>query len=375
MRFTSQARLDRKENHRFDRPEMTRQRGFVNAKCLKSDFQSAFSTLRTRVILLLRPMTISDFVQVVRGLPKPSEKVPCVLAVGNFDGVHLGHQTLLRTVADKAHKEHLLAAVLTFEPHPSEFFAGRSVARISTLRDRYRDILACGIERIYVIPFNRALSELTPEAFARKILMQGLNARLVYVGENFRFGAGAVGTVKTLCDLGKTLGFCVHAADLLSSGHQVVSSSRLRQALSEGDMEQAATLLGHPYRITGRVIHGAMLGRALGFPTLNIDILPPGSTSKPALRGVYAVRVRGIDAENHVFSGVASLGVKPTVTRAARYLLEVNVFDWSGDAYGKIVEITFVKKLRDEKKFSSLDELKQAISHDASQARRLLCCF
>lgn len=319
-------------------------------------------------------MTVSDFVQVVRGLPKPCEKVPCVLAVGNFDGVHLGHQALLRAVAAKAQHEHVLAAALTFEPHPSEFFTGRSVARVSTLRDRYRDILACGIERIYVLPFNRALSALTPDEFARKVLMDGLNARAVYVGENFTFGAKAAGTPKTLCTLGQTLGFAVHVAPLLTQSGQVVSSSGLRHALSDGDLGQAAFLLGHPYRITGRVIHGAMLGRLLGFPTLNIDILPPGSTSKPALRGVYAVYVRGIDPENRLFSGVASLGIKPTVTRAARYLLEVNVFDWTGDAYGKIVEVTFVKKLRDEKKFSSLEELKDAISRDALSAKSLLIC-
>ena len=317
-------------------------------------------------------MTHSDFVQVVRGLPKPDKIVPCVLAVGNFDGVHLGHQALLRTVAQTAAKQHLLAAVLTFEPHPKEFFADRPVYRISTLRDRYRDILACGIERIYVLPFNRSLSALSPEEFARRILAKGLNARVIYVGKNFTFGAKAAGNAKTLKDLGRTLGFTVHAENLISRLGTTVSSSRVRQALSSGFLQEVSSLLGHPYRITGRVVHGAKLGRALGFPTLNIDLLPPGSTSKPALRGVYAVRIRGLNNQNTVFSGVASLGVKPTVTRDARYLLEVHVFDWSGDAYGKIVEVTFIQKLRDEKKFSSLEELRNAISNDAKAARRLL---
>lgn len=316
-------------------------------------------------------MTAYETLRIIRGLPRPEERTPCALAIGNFDGTHLGHQALFQTVVSEARARGLLPSVLTFEPHPREFFGDTSIRRISTLRDRYRTILACGIERICVLPFNKALAELSPREFAEKILVDGLDAKWVAVGKNFYFGFKGMGSGDTLERLGKELHFDVHLQPLFSIDGQIACSSRIREALALGDLKTATQLLGHPYCITGRVVHGAQLGRKLGFPTLNIDILPPGSVSKPALQGVFAVAIRNLDESGKTYGGVASLGVKPTVTADARWLLEVNVFDWTGNAYGKMVEITFLEKLRDEKKFDNLAALKEAISQDALCARNL----
>lgn len=317
-------------------------------------------------------MRVPEAFRIVRGLPRPEERSPSAIAIGNFDGLHLGHASLLKSVVKEAKARRLTPTALTFEPHPREFFKDSSVRLISTLRDRCLDILRCGIERICILPFDETLANLEPEAFAKEILIEGLDARWVGVGENFTFGAMGKGTPETLNALGKDLGFEVLTQPLLKIEGHTVCSSRIRDALEEGDLKTTALLFGHPYQITGRVVHGSELGRTLGFPTLNIDILPPGSISKPALRGVYAVRVKGVDQKGKEYGGVASLGVKPTVTSEARWLLEVNVFDWTGDAYGKMVEVTFVEKLRDEKKFAGLDQLKAAIANDANKARELL---
>ena len=310
--------------------------------------------------------------RIIRGLPKPEERVASALAIGNFDGLHLGHAALLKHVSQIAREKRLVPTALTFEPHPREFFKDSSVRLISTLRDRCIAILRCGIKRIHILPFDAALAGLSPETFARKILLEGLNAQTVGVGENFTFGAKGAGTPEVLTELGQKLGFEVLTEPLLTIGNETVSSTRIRDALESGDLRTTELLFGHPYQITGRVVHGSELGRTLGFPTLNIDILPPGSISKPALRGVFAVMVSGVEESGKTFAGVASLGVKPTVTSEARWLLEVNVFDWSGNAYGRMVKVTFVQKLRDEKKFSGLTELKDAIARDALSARNIL---
>ena len=306
--------------------------------------------------------------QIIRGLPGPSHKRPCAVAIGNFDGVHLGHQRLLRAVTQVAHARGLAAAVVTFEPHPRELFGKDPFARICTLRDKMTAIAGCGIDAVYIMPFHKRFAALSPEAFAREILAEGISCRWVTVGNNFHFGAGGSGDFSELKRLGETLGFEAVATPLLYQSDERVSSSRIRAAMASGDLNEAQTMLGRPYRVTGRVIHGAALGRTLGFPTLNVAMLPPGSK---ALHGVFAVRVKGLDGET-VFGGAASLGYKPTVASERRWLLETFVFNYSGNAYGRIVEIEFVQKLRDEKKFSGLEELKDAINRDAETARRLL---
>lgn len=310
--------------------------------------------------------------RIFRGLPPKAQRQEVAIAIGNFDGVHRGHQALLKAVAKKAKEKNLLSAVLTFEPHPRVYFGDRSILSISTLRDRYNAILDCGIERIYVLPFTIEFASLSPNDFIEKILVRGLNTKWVTAGENFHFGDKGTGSIETLAQMSSSMGFEFAPSPLLTTQGKTVSSTEVRKALYLGKLKEVQELLGRPYCITGRVVHGAALGRTLGFPTLNIDILPPGSVATPALRGVYAVKVTGIDDTKTIYKGVASLGVKPTVTAEARWLLETNVFDWSGDAYGKIICVEFVQKLRDEKKFSGLEELKSAIAKDAQKARDIL---
>ena len=307
---------------------------------------------------------------IFRGLPASSQKVDCALAIGNFDGVHLGHQKLLRTVCEAAREKALASAVLTFEPHPREFFGSENVVRINTLRDKIEAIRACGIDRIFILPFNQHLCELSPEKFAQEILVDGLGCRWLTVGSNFRFGARRAGDFAALQKLGLSLGFEAHATPLVFHDSARVSSTRIRQAMQAGELDEVALMLGRPYCVTGRVIHGAALGRTLGSPTLNLAPIPPGSHAEPALRGVFAVLVEGLGPAP--LPGVASLGQKPTVASDRRWLLETHVFDWSGNAYGRRVRVYFVEKIRDEKKFSGLEELKAAIHCDALRARRIL---
>lgn len=311
--------------------------------------------------------------QIIRGLPSPSHKRDCAAVIGNFDGVHLGHQALLRAVSSEAKLRGLASAVVTFEPHPVELFGTHPHARICTLRDKMRLFEACGIDLVFILPFTKRFAALSPEAFARDILAKGLSCRWVTVGSNFQFGSGNAGDIGLLTELGLTYGFEAVATPLVYRDDMRVSSSRIRAAMAVGDLKTAEALLGRPYTVTGRVIHGAALGRTLGFPTLNQAMLPPGSKAVCALHGVFVVRVRGLtDDESAVFGGVASLGYKPTVASDKRWLLETFVFDYAGNAYGRIVQVELVEKLRDEKKFSGLVELKAAIDSDAANARRIL---
>ena len=311
--------------------------------------------------------------RVFRGLPPTLLKRPSAVAIGNFDGVHLGHQSLLEMVCKAAHERGLVPSVVTFEPHPKDFFGhGGEVARISTLYDKVLRILATGIERVYILPFHQSLASLTAEAFVKDILIEGLETYWITVGEDFHFGSDRCGSVCTLEEMSKTMPFEVFVQPMLFHETARISSSRIRKVLAEGDLFEAAQMLGRPYSMTGRVIHGAALGRTLGFPTLNMAPIPPGSHSHPAVNGVFAVRIRGLGPA--VQNGVASIGRKPTVASDGRYLLETHVFDWKGDAYGRVVEVEFVERLRGEKKFSGLDELRAAIESDAHRARRILGC-
>ena len=308
---------------------------------------------------------------VFRGLPSPLQRRPSAVAIGNFDGVHLGHQALLEYVKEAAQARGLVPSVVTFEPHPKDFFGrGGEVARISTLYDKVNAILGTGIERIYILPFNSRLACMPAETFVRDLLLKGLDACWMRVGKDFRFGGDRAGSVELLEELSRTLPYELYVSPTFYHKEARVSSSRIREALAVGDLYEAALMLGRPYSMTGRVIHGAALGRTLGFPTLNMAPIPPGSHSRPAVTGVFAVRIHGLGQA--VQNGVASIGVKPTV--ATDGLLETHVFDWSGSAYGRIVKVEFVERLRGEKKFSGLDELKAAIESDADHARRILGC-
>ena len=223
---------------------------------------------------------------VFRGLPSPLQRIPSAVAIGNFDGVHTGHQALLAGLVEAARERGLVPSVLTFEPHPREFFPHLDpVPRISTLCDKVKRLLDCGIERIYMMPFNEHIAREGAEAFVTNVLVNGLDARWVTVGEDFRFGSGRAAGAHDLERLGKEHHFETWISPLLFHGTAKVSSTRLRAALSEGDFYEAEMMLGHPYTMSGRVIHGQALGRTLGYPTLNIAPIPPGSRARPALAG------------------------------------------------------------------------------------------
>lgn len=294
----------------------------------------------------------------------PGPGVPdAVIAIGSFDGVHLGHRALLRRVVEEAEERGLAPAVLTFEPLPREFlFPDRAPPRLSTLSAKLHAFAEAGIAIAYICRFNGAFAAQSPEAFALR-LRRSHGARRVLVGGDFRFGARRAGDVALLAAEGSRLGYEVETLPTVAEGEERVSSTRVREALSSGDLGLATTLLGRPYAICGRVMHGAKLGRNLGFPTANVA-LPPGP---PVMTGVFAVRCAG--AASRGLEGVASLGYKPVVALQGPATLEAFLFDFSGDLYGRRLSIEFLKKLRDEAKFASIDELVAQIRRDCDAAR------
>jgi len=283
----------------------------------------------------------------------------CALTIGNFDGVHRGHRALIERVTAKARELELVSCVLTFEPHPREFFDPPAApARLTRLRDKLELIEAAGVERVHVARFDRRFASLSPERFVDDVLASGLATRWLLVGRDFRFGARRAGDFTALATAGARHGFEVESmADVLFDGTRV-SSSAVRAALAAGEFDSAERLLGHPYTISGRVAHGAKLGRSLGFPTANIVLRRP-----PPLSGIFVVEVDGLGP------GVASVGRRPTVNPVPLPLLEVHLFDWERDLYGEHLRVRFLKKLRDEQKYDGLDALREAIAHDARQAR------
>jgi riboflavin kinase/FMN adenylyltransferase len=293
--------------------------------------------------------------------------VPCALTIGNFDGVHRGHQALLAEVVAAAKARTLVPTVLTFEPHPREFFTPQQApARVANLRDKIEALAACGIERVLVAHFNRQFASMSAEAFIDDVLVRGCLTRWLAVGDDFRFGARRSGDINLLRARAGTSGYEVAQLASVTVDGQRVSSSAVRTALLAGDLEQAQRLLGRPYSISGRVLHGAKLGRTIGFPTLNLRI----AHKRPAVNGVFAVRVFGID--DKPWPGVASVGVRPTLEQSGRWVLEVHLFDFAASIYGRLVRVEFIQRLRDEEKYGTLDQLTEAIRNDAAQARALL---
>jgi riboflavin kinase/FMN adenylyltransferase len=306
---------------------------------------------------------------VFRGLPNPESRSPCALTIGNFDGVHRGHAALLQKVVHQARQSGLPAAVMTFEPHPREYFAARAghldqaPARIANLRDKLEALAQAGIDRVIVEHFNARFAALTAQQFIENILVQGCHARWICVGDDFRFGTKRSGDFDLLRRAGQQWGFGVEAMPTLMHDGLRISSSEVRQALASGNFALTQELLGRPYMMSGRVIHGKKLGRTLGFPTLNLRV----THKRPAVAGIFVVRVHGLAEQ--ALPGVASLGVRPTVEDDGRVLLETHVLDWQGDAYGRLIRVELLKKLRDEEKYDSLGKLTTAIAEDERQAR------
>ena len=283
----------------------------------------------------------------------------CALTIGNFDGVHRGHRALIERVCAKARELELTSCVLTFEPHPREFFDPQAApARLTRLRDKLELIDAVGVERVHVARFDRRFASLPAQRFVEEVLVKGLATRWLLVGRDFRFGARRAGDFGALAAEGGRHDFEVESmADVVFDGARV-SSSAVRAALAAGDIASAERLLGHPYTISGRVAHGAKLGRSLGFPTANIVLRRP-----PPLAGIFVVEVDGLGP------GVASIGRRPTVNPVPLPLLEVHLFDWERDLYGEHLRVRFLKKLRDEEKYDGLPALQRAIARDAEQAK------
>ena len=304
--------------------------------------------------------------ELIRGLVNLHERQRgCVVTIGTYDGIHLGHQALLRRLKEHAAKLGLPTVVLTFEPTPREYLTPEAPpARLTSLRERWRIFSRMDLDGLLLLRFGECLRNLTGEAFAG-LLAKDVGARAVVVGHDFRFGRNGEATAPMLADVGKRLGFTVDVVPPVMCDGERVSSSRVRDALWRGDFALAHRWLGRPYTMRGRVVHGQRLGRDLGFPTANLRI----ERRRSPLNGIFAVRVHGIEATP--LRGVASLGTRPTVG-GVHTLLEVHVFDFSADLYGREIEVEFVAKLRDEEYFPTLDALVEQIHRDAAQARRIL---
>jgi len=280
---------------------------------------------------------------------------PCALTIGNFDGVHRGHRALLERVVATAREIGVSSCVLTFEPHPREFFNPQSApARLTRLRDKLELIAASGIERVHVIRFAAGFAAMSAARFIDEVLVRGLATRSLLVGRDFRFGAQRKGDFAAL----EGHGFALEAMPDVQFEGERVSSSAVRAALQAGDFQRAERLLGRPFEISGKVVHGAHLGRELGFPTANIPL-----PHRTPLSGIYVVQV-----EDHG-QGVASLGYRPTVNPVPKPLLEVYLLDQKVDLYRQRLRVRFLRKLRDEAKYNDLDALRKAIAQDAAQAR------
>jgi len=293
--------------------------------------------------------------QIFRHIPTSLQQ-PCALAIGNFDGMHLGHQALLAQLKQTAQAANLEAAVMTFEPHPREFFTPESApARLCSMREKLEYFAQAGVERVYVCRFNQRFAKVTAEAFMHELLRNAVNAQAILVGEDFRFGAKRAGSVNDFV----AAGFKLVSLPQVDLGGERVSSTRVRSALDDGRLQEAALLLGRGYSISGKVVHGAKRGRQLGFPTANVHM----RHERPALKGVYAVKLDGLNA-------VANLGVRPTIAGVPKLSLEVHVLDFNGNLYDKHVHVEFLHKIRNEMKFDGLDALKAQIAIDVELARK-----
>ncbi len=292
--------------------------------------------------------------QILRHIPV-TPQAPSALAIGNFDGMHLGHQALLQTLMQTAKAQDLVPAVMTFEPHPRELFTPNNApSRLCSLREKLEYFSNAGVERVYVCAFNQRFAQVTADEFMQRILRQSLHAEAILVGEDFRFGARRAGTTEDFV----RAGFKLIKLPQVDLAGERVSSTRVRSALAHGRLDEAAALLGRPYSISGKVVHGAQRGRQLGFPTANVHM----RHERPALTGVYAVKLDGLHA-------VANLGVRPTIAGVPKLSLEVHVLDFNADLYGRHVHVEFLHKIREEMKFDGLDALKAQIAKDVEIAR------
>ena len=302
--------------------------------------------------------------ELIRGIHnlKPHHQ-GCVLTIGNFDGVHLGHQSVLRQLIEKAKQLNLPATVMTFEPQPLEMIIGdKAPARLTRLRDKYAALKDQHIDQLLCVNFNSKFAALSADEFITQLLVNKLGVKYLVVGDDFRFGHKRTGDFAMLQAAGAKYGFDVVSMDTFRVAQARVSSTMIRDALAQDDLDLAAELLGRPFSIFGKVAHGAKLGRTIGFPTANI----PLKRCVDPINGVYVVEVLGISDD--AIQGVANIGKRPTVG-GVRTQLEVNLFNFDGDLYGKQLEVVLKKRLRGEQKFASFDVLRQQIERDVIAAK------
>ena len=302
--------------------------------------------------------------ELVRGLHnlRPGHR-GCAATIGSFDGLHLGHQAVLAQLANQAANRRLPATLVTFEPQPREYFMPDAAPpRLTRFREKLELLRDYGVDRVVCLRFNDYLASLTADAFIQTVLLDGLDVKYLVVGDDFRFGSKRNGDFSLLVQAGQGNGFPVVNMHTISAGNSRVSSTRIRESLCAGDLAGAEALLGRPYRMSGRVAHGDKRGRTIGFPTANIFL---HRTAVP-VEGVFAVELTGIDEQP--LPGVANVGNRPTVD-GTRSLLEVHLFDFDRDIYGRHVQVGFLQKLRAERKFTSFEKLKEQILLDAGRAR------
>ncbi len=296
------------------------------------------------------------------------DKAPIALTIGNFDGIHLGHQAMLVRIKDIAQQFDMHACVMTFEPHPREFFSpDQAPVRLSSLREKMKYLIKTGIDCIHICHFNYDFAKISPEHFITRILNQELSVRWILVGDDFRFGARRAGDLSLLQSLSTANNFTIEVMPSIMVDGQRVSSTAVRQALACGDLSQAEKLLGRPYSISGRVVDGDKLGKQLGYPTANIQL----KHNCPPLSGIFAVRVYGATDSSSATSlpGVASLGVRPTTHQNGKPVLEVHLFDFNNEIYGRHLQVDFMHKLRNEVKFADINTLIRQIEKDIAQAK------
>ncbi|MFK8051202.1 MAG: bifunctional riboflavin kinase/FAD synthetase [Halioglobus sp.] len=303
--------------------------------------------------------------ELIRGLHnlRPRHR-GCVATIGAFDGVHLGHQSVIAALLDKAAELRLPSVVIVFEPLPREYFSPhKAPARLMSFREKFRALEALGVDRILRIRFTERLQTMSAQEFIEDIFVTGLGSKYVVLGDDFRFGNDREGDLKLMQEQGQRFGFEAVPTETYTFSDERVSSTRIRNALEEAKFSEAEKLLGRPYTISGKVVYGRQLGRTLGSPTANLEL----HRLRAPLAGVYAVTVTGAELEDA--PGVANIGVRPTVNDSIKANLEVHLLDFAGNLYGRTIEVTFCTKLRDEMKFASVDELQKHIQKDIEQAR------
>ena len=305
--------------------------------------------------------------KIIRGIANLNNQFSqCVLTLGNFDGVHLGHQQLINHLIEQGKKLNLPTVVMLFEPQPLEFFSKQNApARLTSFKEKVQLIEKLGIDYIIAVPFTQTFANMSAANFIQDWLINQLQAKYIVIGDDFRFGHERKGDITLLQQYTHNNQFAVESMPTFVYNTLRVSSTAVREALFNSDFKLAHCLLGRHYTIQGKVVHGNALARQLGFPTANIHL----NRSKPALQGVYLVKVRNCCDDQH-YHGIANIGIRPTI-QGKKAILEVNLFDFSGDIYGEYLDVTFVRKLRDEKKFDSLTDLQQQIVQDVCTAQQI----